>query len=207
MFSRTYKNSSVVFFEYDNILLKLYLEIAKTGDFTRLVKEGKAGSEKCLDVWENIVKKQQQVTGNNQYDAFFRLNKGYLINLNDYTMIRACLILVGINYLYIDWEYIKILKEKGYSIDTSTPERILETVKYQLQVCEKLITKSTSKRKELDMMIKGGEESKTEISFESMLANLNYALGFNVNEDLTLCRYNEYQKIITAKNKSLNGRN
>jgi hypothetical protein len=104
--------------------------------------------------------------------------------------------------MYIDWEYIKLLKDKGYAVDTSTPERILETVKYQLQICEKLITKATSKRKELEMIIKCGEESKGEVSFESMIANLNYALGFNVNEDITLSRFNEYQKIITAKNKA-----
>lgn len=191
-------------------MLKLYIDIAKSGDFTKLVKSGKSGNDECLQAWESIVKRQQKESGSNQFDAFFRLSKGYLIHLNDHTVIRACLILVGINYLYIDWEYIKTLKEKGYIIDTSTPERVLETVKEGLNRCENLITKAVSKRKELDLMLKQSESgSKDGPGFEQMIANLNYALGFTVSEDLTLARYNEYQKILRAKQKSLeaNGRN
>jgi hypothetical protein len=201
MFYRTYKNSSVVFYTYDDLLLRLYFEIAKSGEFTKLVISGNASIEQCLEAWELIIKKQQQITGNNQYNAFFRLNKGYLINLNDYTLIRACLILTGINNLFPDYEYIQILKEKGYPIDLSSPESIVNSVNVGLQKCEKLITKATTKRKEIELLIKQSETSE-EIGFEQVIANLNYQLGFNIDDNLTLARYNEYQKIIKAKQKA-----
>jgi hypothetical protein len=206
MFSRTYKISSVVFYTYDNIPLRLYFDIANTGDFIRLVKEGKSDNEQCLIAWEAIIKKQQEITGNNQYNAFFRLNKGYLLNLNDYTLIRACLILTGINNIFPDYEYIKILKEKGYNIDTSTPETIIDSVNGGLQKCDGLITKATTKRKEIEMIM-NQNESKDKVGFESAIANLNYQLGFNVDDNLTLSRFNEYQKIIKAKHKALENGN
>ena len=207
LFSRIYKNSSAVFYTYDDILLKTYFEIAKSGDLTKLIKTGSSDDESCIEVWESIIKKQQQVSGSNQYNAILTLNKAYLIHWNNHTMIRACLILVGINHLYVDWEYIKLLKDNGYNIDTSTPERILETVKEGLHKCEVLVTKATSKRKELEKLMKQGESDSNEMGFEQILANLNFNWPNPVSEDIKLCTYNEYQKILIAKNKPVNGRN
>lgn len=194
---------SATFYTYDDIRLKLYIDIAKTGEFTKLVKIGKSGNDECLEAWEEIVKKHQTESGSQQYNAFFRLSKGYLMHLNDHATIRACLILVGLNNLFLDWEYLKILSDKGYKIDTSTPEKVLESVTLNLHRCENLITKAITKKNEIDLMLKQRESSGDGPTFEQMLANLNYALGFNVNEDLTLSRYNEYQKILKAKQKSI----
>ena len=202
MFSRIYKSSYVVFYTYEDILLSLYIGIARTGDFEKIVRSGKASIDKCIEAYEELVKRQQKESGNNQYDALLRLNKGYLITLNDYTTIRACLILVSINYLYVDWEYIKFLKSKGINIDLSTPERILETVKHALHKNEVLITKAVTKRKELEKIVSQSESNNEGPGFEQLIANLNYGLGFNVNEDITLVRYNEYQKILKAKTKA-----
>lgn len=159
--------------------------------------------------YEDLVMRQQKETGNNKYDALLRLNKGYLINLNDHTTIRACLILVGINHLYVDWEYIKFLKDKGIKIDISTPERILETVKDALHKNEGLITKAITKRKEIEKIIGQSESKNDSHGFQQILANLNFNWPNPVGEDIKLCTYNEYQKILKAKIKAIeaHGRN
>lgn len=153
----------------------------------------------CLEAWEAIVKKQQEVTGNNQYTAFFRLNKGYLIHLNDHILIRACLILIAISE-NPEQEYFDILKDKGYNIDTSSQEAINNSIDAGLHKCDNLITKATSKRKEIDTILKQSDTGEA-MGFEGVIANLNYNLGFNVDENITLSRFNEYQKIIKARNK------
>jgi len=92
MFSRKSEKMSVNFWKYEDILLKLYIEVARTGDFSRLVKEGHSDDQQCLIAWEEIVKKQEKVSGSNQYNSVLQLMKGYAILVNDHTVIRACLI-------------------------------------------------------------------------------------------------------------------
>ena len=93
MFFRTSKSSSGILYTYDDILLKLYIEVAGSGDFTKLVKSGKANESQCLEAWEAIVRKQEKVTGTNQYNSVLQLLKGYALLLNDHKNIRAALIL------------------------------------------------------------------------------------------------------------------
>jgi hypothetical protein len=201
MFWRTYKNSYVSLYGYDDILLRLYIDIAKTGDFTKLVKVGKVSNEKCLEQWEKIVKKQEEETGASEYTAFITLSKGYLLHLNNHTTIRATLILVGLTRFFIDWDYIVDLNKKGYIIDTTSPETILKSVTEGLHVCEGLITKAESKRKEIEKLIKH-KQATNEGTFDQALAHLNFSLKFNVDENITLARYNEYQKILKARQKA-----
>lgn len=200
MFFRKSKSSSATFFTYEDILLKLYIDLTGTGNFSQLIKSGQASDQECLNAWEQIVRKQEKVTGSNQYNSVLQLLKGYASLMNDHTVIRACLV-----YLKngpIDWEIIKLLKSKGYSIDTTNRATVLESVRTSLQRNENLVTKATMKKKELERMFQTKAEASERRGFEEILANLNFALGFTVDENITLARYNEYQKILKARAKA-----
>lgn len=194
----------------------MYLEVARSGDFKKLIKSGSADDAKCLEAWEDIVRRQEKETGTNQYNSLLALNKGYLTYLNDHTNIRASLILVWLSnrqeidsrtgeLIWVncfDWDTLLYLKNKGYAVDTTNYESVIESIKINLHRCENLITRAVSKRKELEKLLKGKEESGGVKGFEEVLAHLNFSLGFNVDENITLARYNEYQKILRARQKA-----
>lgn len=209
MFFRNSKSSSGILYTYEDILLKLYIEVARTGDFTKLIKSGKCGDDECLLAWEQIVKKQEKITGSNQYNSVLQLMKGYASLLNDHSVIRACLIhimngaMLNADALPLDWEVLQVLKSKGYTIRTSQRSETLEDIKNGLRRNENLITKATMNKKALEKMFKDRQDKQEEQKgFEEILANLNFALGFNVDENITLSRYNEYQKILIARAKA-----
>jgi len=213
MFWKTFKSSSATLYTYEDITLKLYIYIANSGNFLKLVKEGESNSETCLEAWETLVKRQEKETGTNQYNAFFQLMKGYSLLMNDHTTIRATLILVALTRFFIDWEYISDLKNKGYLIDTTSPQTIMDSVTDGLHKCENLVTRAIMKEKELQRMFEARGETKAH-GFEEVMAHLNFALGFTVPDTVKLSAYNEYQKILKAKeraqqeaNNKANGRN
>ena len=215
MFWKTTKNASVTFWDYDNILLRLYIHIAKTGEFFKLVRSGEADQVKCLELWEQLVKRQEKETGLNKYNTLLTMSKAYLTFYNDHKTIRASLIrvalmnrqtvdisngsLIWINLMDVD--DLNYLDRKGYSVDLSSYDKVIESVTARLRKCENLISKAVSKKKELEKMLEGGH-GKEEGGFEQVMAQLNFALGFVVGEDVTLARFNEYQKILKERQKS-----
>jgi|SRR5690242_19183927 len=205
MFWKRTKTLSGTLFGYDDITLKLYIEIAKTGDFLKLVKEGEVSPETCLEAWETLIKRQEKETGTNQYNAFFQLLKGYSILMNDHTTIRATLIIVALTRHYTVWDEVKehyeYLNRKGYKIDTSSPEAIMDSVTAGLHKCENLVTKAVMKEKELQRMFEARGEGRSQ-GFEEVMAHLNFALGFTVPDTIKLSAYNEYQKILKARERA-----
>jgi len=198
MFFRNSKSSSGILYTYDDILLRLYLDVARSGDFSKLVKEGKASDQECLNAWEAIVRKQEKVTGSNQYSSVLQLMKGYAILINDHTVIRACLVKTLL--FPTDWEIVQTLRAKGYEIDWLNK---VEWIQNAIRRNENLITKATMKQKELQRMFQTKETKTDPKGFEEIIAILNFALGFNVDESITLARYNEYQKILNKRQKEV----
>lgn len=200
MFSRIYRGKSANFWAYEDILLKTYLDIASTGDFTKLIKSGKATDQECLFAWEEIVRKQEKVTGTNQYNSFLQLLKGYASLINDHTVIRACLI--HMLYFPIDCTVLKTLREKGYPVEINGAYAVPESIQIKLRTVENLVTKATMKYKEIQRLLKGGDDKK-EKSFHEVMAWLNFNWPNAVNEDIKLCTYNEYQRILRVKQKAM----
>ena len=215
MFWKVFKNSAEVFWGYDDIILKLYIDIAKTGDVTKLVKRGNVSSEKCIEAWETLIKRQEKETGSNNFGAYFSLHKAYLSFCNDHETIRATLMLVWLSNKQtiakdgelvwvnlIRWEDLVWLKSKGHRVDLSSYKSMIQSIEAGLHKNENLVTKAVSKRKELDRMMAGKEQQGEQQSFEQVMALLNFAWPNPVSDDIKLSTYNEYQKILIARNKA-----
>lgn len=201
MFYPTYKSSSGILFTYDDILLRTYLEIVYTGEFRKLIKSGNVSDQQCLTAWEELVKRQGKASGTNQYSSYIQLLKGYAKLVNDHTVIRACL--VYLMFAPIRWDIIETLKLYNYPVEIKEGQIVVESLKAKLRAVENLITKAEMKRKEIERLFKNTDDKKEKKGFEEILAGLNFALGFNVDENITLARYNEYQKILKARQKQI----
>lgn len=178
------------------------MEIARTGNLQLLVVTGAPDSFVCLEAWEKIVKKNADENGNNDYDSYYNGLKIYSTLNAEYVLVKALLTFLCFS---IDYQYIEQLRKLGYKIDTTNTQLYTESLSNGLRRADNLKTKIESKAKELQLLFKGGENGKPE-TFEQVLAHLNAGLGFNVNEDITLSRFNEYKKILKARQHKSDGR-
>jgi len=192
---QTRRHISKEYWAYETISLKLYLEIAGSGNIGRLHKKGKPDAE-CEKIWEDIVKQNQKANGSYEFDIYFFSTQDYALLLNDYIFIKAALMKLS---LEVDRDLVKVLAGKGYRISLENSEEYAKTLLACLRRSENLITKTVMKHNELAEFSKARSGAKT--SFEEVMANLSFGLGFTVPDSITLARYNEYRKILKAKFK------
>jgi len=168
--NRWRKISSTSFYRHENIPLKLYLEIAASNDYKRLVISGKATDQERLQAWERIIQKNYEVNGGFDYLNYKDTLQAYGRLVAEYNLIRCYLIKL---VFLVDNDYIAFLGERGYKIKTANS-----------------IIKESS-----------GEVT----TFEGIMAGLSMSLGFEIKDDITLLRFNEYKKLITKKTFKENG--
>ncbi len=197
--SQRFKTSTATFYTYEDITLKLYLEIAASLDFKRLVINGKARESELVEAWEFIIRKNYEVNGGFDYINYCDLIDGYNSLLSDYNYVRATLIQL---MFVVDDNYIEELRNKGYRIDTTDSLKYAESISNALRRSENLITRMKMKSNEISDMIgrDGGSKGAT---FEEIMAGLSLALKFAVPEDIKLSRFNEYKKMISERNQKL----
>jgi hypothetical protein len=198
--SQKYKISSVTFYHHENIPLKLYLEIASSNDYQRLVISGKATDQECLQAWEKIVQKNYEVNGGFDYLNYKDTLRAYGRLVAEYNLIRCYLIKL---VFMVDNDYIAFLDERGYKIKTTNSIEYAESINACLIRSENLITRITMKANELKEYIK--ESSGDVTTFEGIMAGLSMSLGFQIKDDITLLRFNEYKKLINKKTFKENG--
>lgn len=186
---------------YDNIKLITYLHVTNTGDFNCLCLSNNASQEECFIAWENIIRRNGEVNGDMSYSQFFNKTASYAKLLDDYQLIKAILIRL---HFVIDDGYIAFLRNKGYKINLTSGTEYRNSLMSSMRRCENILTKLAMRTNELVAIEK--EAEKKSVSIEQILASISAGLGFEVKDDLTLARYNEYKKIIVAKNKQ-HGRN
>lgn len=190
---------------YENIKLSTYLDITNTGNFQLLCLSGQADPEECFIAWEAILKRNGEVNGDFTYSQFFNKVSTYSKLLNDYQIIKAMLLRL---HFVIDENYISYLRSKGYKIDVESKEdtnrKYLNSLTVALRKCENILTKLTMRHNEL--ISEGKNAGKKPVLLEELIANISVGIGYEIKEDITLARYNEYKKIIVAKNKQ-HGRN
>lgn len=194
------KISSTSFYHHENIPLKLYLEIAGSNEYQRLVISGKATDHECLQAWERIIQKNYEVNGGFDYLNYKDTLQAYGRLVAEYNLIRCYLIKL---VFMVDNDYIAFLSERGYKIKTTNSIEYAESINACLIRSENLITRITMKANELKEYIK--ESSGEVTTFEGIMAGLSMALGFEVKDDITLLRFNEYKKLINKKTFKENG--
>lgn len=204
-----YNNGLETFYTYENIPLKLYIEIINTGNY-QLVSNGSRDIEKCFDAWENIVKENAKHSNSSEFDSRLHVIKTYARLLTDYiTVVSNCNSLL----FFVDIKMIEELKSLGYNINTSTSEAYTKSIEACIRKSANIISKMKMKENEMKSFVL---IDKSNVSFSELVANLSFGLGsLNINipigQDITLSMYNEYKKLIKKRvetiKESRNGRN
>jgi len=203
--SQKFRTTTAILYTYENILLTTYQEIAQTGNLGLLIIKGRPSEKELTTRWEQIAAENGKCNG---YDS-----NGYHENVKDYVRLLATYqgVQASLLQLYIcfDDEAIAFLESKGYHIDASTQSKYMESIQNGLQKVKNVITKIKSKYNIIAQYLKENKEKETPLktSVEEMLANVSAQMGFSVNMDVTLARYNEYNRIIRKRIDAQKNRN
>lgn len=191
-------------------MLKMYFDIANTGELSLIQRKGRFDAEKCAEAWEEIVRMNSEANNSTEYMGYLSAYKSYDLLLNEFTLIRAMLMKLQLassfyGVLRIDQECVKYLNTKGYRINTEDEDKYAASLEMAIKRAMNFVTKITMKRNELMGM---AESDTKKPSFAEAVANLNAALGFSVDPDtLTLSMYNEYKKVLKKRNSKNDVRN
>lgn len=214
----------VKFYGYENIPLKLFLDIADAGQFEKLILSGKGTLQDCLERWEKIIEKNSEENASFQYLSYVSLLKGYASLLAQHLEVK---ILLQKAMLQVDEETINDLGKIGYKLDITLTKAQLKEIENapasEMPILEKqfrsfnyaksienaarrsntLVTKIGMKQSELAQFNQTGKK-KEDSSFEDVIASLEVALGDgrNIFEDITLAKYNALKKIARKKQEA-----
>lgn len=153
------------------------------------------------DAWLMIVKDNAEATDNSQYNFYTKtfLHKSNLAS--KYLVEKASLLMIAIK---IDKDIIIDLRKRGYKIDTSTNAKYLESINLSLRKVASIATKIGIANSQIEDIIEMAKQVKRK-SADELLAEVSAGLGFAVDDNVTLARFNEYSKIVAKKNKSNGG--
>lgn len=179
-------------YEYENILLKTYFEIAETGNLNLLNEKSQAPQHELETQWEKILKENSLATGSMEYQNYFEDIREYGKLMAEAMLVRASILRLMFT---VDDEVIAMLAEKGYRIDTSSATKYNITLEASLKRCNNYQTKLKIKHNDIELKQKG----KKKISLGEILANLSAVLGFDISDSITLAKFNGYQKIAKIK--------
>lgn len=192
------------------------MDIITTGDVQQIGPG--ASLVLCQEKWEEIVQENATATNNLTLNSFLKRSKGLASLLADYNSVIGSLMLAS---MAIDNDTIAWLDSKGYKLDTSCskvcqePQRNNNQEEPYLNLCHlnchrychslaennqrrrHIVTKIISKRNE---MLRSAAENGGKLpTVEEMIAHISAGIGFEVKDNITLARYNEYKKIIKSK--------
>ncbi len=183
------------FLSYDTIKLKLYIEIAKTGNIKLLSLVPNPDSKDCAKIWEAIIKKSSQATKSYGFDNYLNSISSLGLVRNEWHMVRLYLIKL---YFIVDKEAIEFLDSVGISINTSGAHAYSLSLENAMKNSTNYITRISMLDKEIKKLEEGKEDN---YGFEEIIANTSYNIGFALDKDITLAEYNEYQRIISKKHE------
>lgn len=199
--SQTSKTTSGVLFNYGNIPLKTYIEIAGNGLLEMLIVSGKPTDEELVEAWELIIQKNGENSGENRYDAYMQLVKAHSEIIAKQTTVAILLEILW-------WQnpplmrYVTEVRNEGYRIDTANSEAYKKSIEAAKRKCSGLKTRAEMARKEIQRQFKPTEGGQKDYSFEEIVASLRLDLGkaqilvIIDGEKLTLSEYNTYRKAI-----------
>lgn len=175
----------------------MFIEIAETSDYKKLIKSGEPTEEQCSEVWEEIIQKNGINSGNHGYSNYLNDAQAYAGMLCEYLFMRSALtkLLHVIDYQLIkDCESIFGYK---FALDNSAAyAQSLYTVSRRVDSIATRIKMHQNKMSAQATVSKSGGSS-----FNEALAVLIDAFKVDFRDDITLAKYNELVKIIRHKNK------
>jgi len=154
------------------------------------------------EVWLQIIKDNAEATDNEQFTFYTKtfLKKSALAA--KYLVEKASLLMIAIK---VDEVIINDLRSRGYKIDTSDDKKYLNSINAGLRRVSNLTTKIGLANSQMEDIIAMAKSVKRK-SADELLAEVSAGLGFAIDDNVTLARFNEYSKIVAKKNKA-DGRN
>lgn len=148
---------------------------------------------------------------NHEYEMFAGLlakNNKYAVQ---YLIVQSSLNLLTVKSIKKEKKFvisvIQDLAKYGYKIDTSSSENYLASINAAKRKVLNLANRIGINKIQINTIINQASDIKPK-TFDSLIAELNLRLGFVVNDNITLSRYNEYNKVLMEKAKRANhGRN
>ena len=196
------KNTSAIYYQYHNIPLRVYFDIASSGDYSHLLLSGKL-DDQAEYAWDEIIQENTRASGSNRYQNYLNNKRAQVIYYAEYLWVVSLLQSLQIVY---DEHVVKELATKNYMISRD-PEKYQESIGHAFERAKHLLNKIKSKQNEFAMAVtftKGSAKN----SFTDALIGLNYQLGWEVSREILLSEYNKYREQIREeiKLKKKNGR-
>lgn len=171
------------------------MAIASDGDLNRLVISGEFPVEQLVERWESIVDQNADQNGDRQISAYRQLYKSYGLLLAEHTIVAGCLMIMTYQDAALCWDSLVEVMERGYNIDTSSDDAYLKSIEKAKGRISHLITKSESKRKEIERKFGRRDKKEGNISIYDAIGALELSVGFSLDVDkLTLSHYNALKK-------------
>jgi hypothetical protein len=196
------KSISIAYYSYDDIPLKLFVEIAQTGNVARLCVSGLPTEEELVNRWEDIIQKNSKANGDNTLSNYTLELEEYNFMLLEYNTANACIVKLMLCLLAgepKDDEAIESLNSFGYGIrDTGSRDEYVESINAAVRRANNVLTRIKVKLNQIraDFETKGTEQSQ---SVEEMIGIVSAAIGYEISGDVTLSRFNSYKKIIRQR--------
>ena len=182
--------------DYQTIRLKEYVEIANTGDLSRLQISGNIDLNICAEKWESIVSENSRANGSNDYSIYLDKTKAHAAIVCEHMLIKAMLIRISIEY---NPEIARELTKRGYKI--SPDDKYESSLIDAIRRSDNLITKAKVKENEIKSF---NSKTQDRQSFEEIMANLTFAIKMNLSDDITLARYNSLKKLAKKQHEANN---
>lgn len=185
------------FWAYDNIKLKLFIEIAQTKELHKLIVEGSAEIEELQEQWEEIIKLNANANNDFTLDQYSQSVKSYGILLRNHILIKIAITKLKFR---VDEDDINFLKSHRIKIDQSTATSYNKTLEMAERKSDNLVTRMNMELTKVQNLIaEKMEEQGKGPNMEELLAQVSVGIGFQVMDDITLARYNEYKKVISRR--------
>jgi hypothetical protein len=207
------KSSSItpVFFKYNTITLKLFLDIAQTNDYKKILVSGDASVDVCEEHWEKIVEQHNYHSGNYDHLNYLSHVLAYLNLFRKYNTVRENLTLL---LLVIDMPAIEYLRKEGYSIVMNKGQEAYEkSIAAAFNKSNNLNSKLKQKMNQINTFNealiasrRAFNQNEEGTGFEERIATISYHLHFAIDQDITLALYNQYVKKINKENSNGTGK-
>ncbi len=187
------------FLGYSDIKLKMFIDIANTRDYKKVLIKGFATLEQCEMAFEKIVEQNATANQDNTYRRYSQSLISYNKLLSELNVVKAYLIQL---LFQVDTDVIRWLKGKNYIISTANSKEYELTIYANLRKSENLVTRLQMKVKEITNMLESHTSDQTSpTTIGSLIASVSAELGFALDENLTLAEFNEYKRIIKSRNR------